>query len=88
MFRYPGLSSDDKQAILRFLSMGGRCPNPNPQMGNIHRYLLQEEIQRTRLPNGQEIDSRNWFYLIIHVYFFMFILKTKSKSGIAIPIEL
>lgn len=42
--------------------MGGRCPNPNPQMGNIHRYLLQEEIQRTRLPNGQEIDSRNWFY--------------------------
>ena len=61
-FRYPGLSSDDKQAILRFLSLGGRCPNPNPQMGNIHRYLLQEEIQRTRLPNGQEIDSRNWFY--------------------------
>lgn len=58
LFQYPRLSNEDKQVIIRFLAGHGQCPNPNPEMGNIHRYLLQEELQRSQLPSGQQVDTR------------------------------
>ena len=53
------MSNEDKQTILRFLAANGKCENPNPTLGPIHRYSLREEIEKQTNNDGEEYNARN-----------------------------
>ena len=57
-FRYPLLSQEDKEVILRFLAANGQISNPNPALGSVHHYSLSETIERMKMTDGSERDVK------------------------------
>jgi len=61
LFQYPLLSQEDKSTILRFLAANGQLPNPNPALGSVHRYSLNEQLES--LVDGRQVKVEEVFEL-------------------------